>query len=132
MASSTLQTKSTVVRNSKWAALIFCYQWAAWALIGGVPSLWPDVVMPVLRQLHDTLLPPLVFYTLIAFVPMAAYFLMIYRSNICRRKPAWFRVLVSFVIVYPLWGLTSGVVYRVLDATGWFPFFDAGSKPLNA
>jgi hypothetical protein len=127
------EVKPTFARNLKWAALIFLYQWLAWGLFGGIPSTWPGVIMPVLNQLHERLywLEPAVECSLLV-VPMTAYFLLIYRSNICRRESMGVRILVSFVIAYPVSGFTSAIVYRTLNATGWFPFFDAGMHPLNA
>lgn len=126
--------KPTFARNLKSAALIFLYQWLAWGLFGGIPSLWPRVIMPVLNQLHERVywVEPAVECSVLVLAPMVAYFLLIYRSNISRRESIVVRVLVSFVIAYPVCGFTSALVYRALDATGWFPFFDAGSQPLKA
>lgn len=128
------EVKPSFARNLKLASLILLYQWLAWGLFGGIPSLWPGVIVPVLNQIHECVywLEPTVECSLLVLAPMAAYFLLIYRSNICRRESIVVRFLVSFVIAYPVCGFTSAIVYRVLDATGWFPFFDVGMHPLKA
>ena len=120
------KVKPMVAHNLRWVALIFCYQWMAWGLIGVIGSLWPSDIIHLFGSMPRWLLA-VVFWGFVYFGPLTGYFLLAFHLDFCRRISIELRIALCLFAAGLLTGLTSVIILNLLLATGRFPFMELHS-----